>query len=168
MEDLAAVKERFRSFVLESDDDEGDGGCDLWCGQLDKDGYGRFKWDGEPTRANITAYELFIGPVPEGHVVRHSCDHPRCVRWRGPRPHLGTGTHLDNMDDKVRRGRQRGSEKIPRQQVEALRERATKGRLRGKKINLAREAKRLGVSKSTISMALKGKTWKVDLEGIEI
>lgn len=37
-------------------------------------------------------------------VSRHSCDNPPCINPE----HLAEGTHADNVDDKVSRGRQRG------------------------------------------------------------
>src|SRR5690606_2829424 len=47
------------------------------------------------------AYETWVGPIPDGHIVRHRCDNPPCINPI----HLETGTWGDNMKDKVERGR---------------------------------------------------------------
>lgn len=47
------------------------------------------------------AYETWVGPIPEGHVVRHKCDNPVCINP----DHLETGTQADNVQDAKRRGR---------------------------------------------------------------
>lgn len=54
------------------------GDCWLWTGALVK-GYGRTAWQGEQRPAHRLAYELAIGPIPDGLVVDHLCRVPACV-----------------------------------------------------------------------------------------
>lgn len=71
--------------------------CWFWRAGRDKQGYGVF-WDGEKNvRAHRFAYELWVGLIPEGQIVRHTCHTPSCVNP----DHLTTGTHQDNSNDKV-------------------------------------------------------------------
>ncbi len=50
--------------------------CWLWTGSLNADGYGNFRGRG----AHRVAYELVIGPIPEGHTLDHLCRVRHCVR----------------------------------------------------------------------------------------
>lgn len=43
------------------------------------DGYGRFTVNGERVRVHRFAYELLVGPIPDGHVLDHLCRNRRCV-----------------------------------------------------------------------------------------
>ena len=81
-------------------DVRGDDDCWPWLIGTDPDGYGRSKHVGEQ-RAHRVAYRLVCGPIPDGEIVRHTCDNPPCCNPR----HLLTGTHADNAQDKVDRGR---------------------------------------------------------------
>lgn len=147
--------ERFLAKVTKGKKDE----CWLWqVKSRDKDGYGQFKLNGKVERSHRVAYSLFVGPLSPKLVVLHSCDNPPCCNPS----HLTVGTHLDNMQDKSRKDRCRGTEKITRQQASEIRE----ARMRG--VPLERLARKYKVSLSTISMCDKGSNWKVNLDAIEI
>lgn len=49
-------------------------GCWLWCGYLDKDGYGQISDAGVNRTTHRTLYEHFNGKVEEGLVMSHLCD----------------------------------------------------------------------------------------------
>lgn len=57
--------------------------CWLWQGNTDRDGYGCLEVAGRFTRAHRFAYELLVGPIPEGltldHVWERGCRHHNCV-----------------------------------------------------------------------------------------
>lgn len=76
--------------------------CWNWTGALSR-GYGLLArgWKKSPYKAHRLAYELLIGEVPLGAVVRHKCDNPRCVNPE----HLELGTQRDNLRDAAARGR---------------------------------------------------------------
>lgn len=81
-------------------------GCWLWTA-ADTGRYGYFRLDGKVGQrrsigANRAAWLLYRGPIPEGMMVCHTCDTPICVNP----DHLFLGTPLDNMLDKVAKGRQ--------------------------------------------------------------
>jgi hypothetical protein len=42
-----------------------------------------------------------VGPIPDGMLVLHTCDNPPCVNP----DHLYLGTWKDNMQDRIKRGR---------------------------------------------------------------
>lgn len=89
------LEERFWEKVLKTET------CWLWKAGVSTDGYGKFQLDGRTRRAHAVAWELAARSVPDGHVLRHTCDNPLCVRV----DHLTTGTQKDNIRDCVARGR---------------------------------------------------------------
>lgn len=71
--------------------------CWLWKGKRRSHGYGVISVNGKPMGAHRVSYELFVGPIPEGLVVRHYvCNNPNCVNPE----HLKLGTSEDNAWDK--------------------------------------------------------------------
>lgn len=83
-------------------DKNGPNGCWVWTARPDGNGYGRFKLDDKSQYAHRVSWEWVNGPIPEGLCILHRCDNPLCVRS----DHLFLGTHRDNVDDKVKKGRQ--------------------------------------------------------------
>jgi hypothetical protein len=57
-------------------------------------------------RGSRRAYEQAYGPIPKGMCVCHTCDEPHCINPE----HLWLGTHADNIQDAIRKGRHRSSE----------------------------------------------------------
>lgn len=78
-----------------------DNGCWLWQGFVHVNGYGHGHHAQRKYRIHRLAYELFVGAIPEGMYVLHSCDVRRCCNP----DHLRPGTQKDNMADMVSRGR---------------------------------------------------------------
>ena len=56
--------------------------CWPWLGKLDGRGYGRIRIDkehGGSKRAHRVAYEIFVGPIPDGLTIDHLCRNRACV-----------------------------------------------------------------------------------------
>lgn len=74
--------------------------CWPWTGGTFHYGHGRFWIDGKELPAHRYGYSILVGP-PGDLFVCHSCDNPPCCNQR----HWFLGTALDNMRDKVAKGR---------------------------------------------------------------
>ena len=62
------VTDRFMAQVESATD-----GCWLWQAHGDAGGYGRFKFQERDALAHVVSYTLFVGPVPNGLQVDHTC-----------------------------------------------------------------------------------------------
>jgi hypothetical protein len=60
-------------------DRNGPGGCWVWTGGRKKAGYGQFLVDGKKVIAPRWAYREFVGSIPDGYEVDHTCTNPSCV-----------------------------------------------------------------------------------------
>lgn len=148
------LDERFWSKV----DKRGPNECWPWRANCDRLGYGRFTYTRQKhVTAHRMAFFLTHGHWPEPACL-HSCDNRPCCNPA----HLREGTHTDNMQDKVQRGRsnpQRGEQHHAARLTEAqILEART---LRETGVRLVDLAKRYDVSISTIARALRGETWAV-------
>lgn len=132
------------------------GDCWLWTGSRDKNGYGLMRVQGVTTRVNRIAWQVYTGEDPKHQHVLHSCDTPACIR----REHLRLGTHSDNMQDMVDKGRayRPTGEKNPKAVL--TQELAGKIRQLHKDGASAKAlAKLYGVARGTMYHLLAGRTW---------
>lgn len=74
--------------------------CWLWTKKLNPAGYGQFyagviyqRGSAGKTYAHRYAYELMVGPIPQGYDIDHLCRVRNCVRP----DHLEAVTHRENM-----------------------------------------------------------------------
>lgn len=134
--------------------------CWPWLGKsLAK--YGRFDYAGSQRYAHRVAWSLRHGEIPNGAVIRHTCDNPLCVNP----DHLDIGSQHDNVQDIYARGRwshRRGSGHG----------RALLGEDDARAIFVdprpSRElAEIYGVAEGTISNIRSGRTWKHVTHGLK-
>lgn len=119
-------------------------------------GHAQMRFNGKNVNVHRIAWILAYGPIPDGMVVRHRCDVPRCVNVA----HLELGTIADNNRDRVERGRGRagvgaanGHARFTADEVREIRRQAAAGRRQ------ARIAEDFGTNSSTISRIVTGRRW---------
>lgn len=87
--------ERFWNYVKKTDS------CWIWGGLKNENNYGMGNLNRKQQRAHRISWELHNGAIPSGLFVCHKCDNPPCVNPE----HLFLGTNLDNIKDRVAKGR---------------------------------------------------------------
>ena len=78
--------------------------CWLWQAAKDSHGYGAFRYQGKRVTASRLAYFLTYPEGDRNLFVLHRCDNPSCCNPK----HLFLGTHRENMQDKLNKGRPNG------------------------------------------------------------
>ena len=73
MDNIQAVEQRFWAKV------DPQGVCWEWVGSKISSGYGNFRFKGRTAKAHRVAYELLVGPIPEGMQLDHLCRNRACV-----------------------------------------------------------------------------------------
>jgi hypothetical protein len=129
--------------------------CWIWQRAKMKAGYGETCVDGEVVYAHRVAYELFVGPIPDGLVLDHLCRVRECLNPA----HLEPVTDMENR----RRG---GTVKLTEDQVREIKRRYRPGQPgrpsrhrvidRGTAAELAEE---FGVAVATVKAIARGYRW---------
>jgi HNH endonuclease len=135
----------------------GNAGCWLWGGRTNRKGYGVFMHNRKIMSAARVSYEQNVGAIPEGMHVLHTCDTPACCRP----DHLLLGTNIDNIADKMAKGRHRspkgedhGSVKMTEEKVKAIREANRRG------VTVASLSRMYQLSDSSVRDIVKERTWR--------
>lgn len=138
-------------------------GCWEWSGYLNKWGYGNFKvCNGGGRKSYLphrVSYEMFYNQqIPDGLLVCHKCDNPRCVNPS----HLWLGTNQDNINDMINKGRDKkaksennGNVKLTRESVNKMRELYSIGEYGSRELG-----EMFGVTKTQILYIVNYKSWK--------
>lgn len=130
-------------------------GCVEWPFGKDGFGYGCITYLGKKTRAHRVQWERHNRAIiPEGMVVRHSCDNASCVNPA----HLLIGTQADNIRDQEAhgnkaKGERKGGAKLTDAAVRMARD------LRAQGETVKSIAAKFGVHEGTMAQACRGKTW---------
>lgn len=137
-------------------------GCWLYQGEKVHNGYGRIYHKGKNVRVHRLSYSSFIGEIPSGIMVCHSCDVRNC--WNPG--HLFLGTAKENHADMWAKGRatlpprienKRGEDhpwsKLTTSDVIRIRELCASGQ------SQRSVGKLFGVRQGVVSSILRGKSW---------
>lgn len=133
----------------------GDKDCWPFTGYIDRNGRGHFHLNGKTKYAHQVSAWLYGIRVPDGKVICHRCDNAKCCNPG----HFFIGTQTDNIADMDNKGRRApyspnfidASVKYPREKIDQIKAMATSG------IRQFIIADSIGVSRSTVSLVLKGK-----------
>lgn len=150
-----SVQARFWSKVDVRGPDE----CWEWKPPKDNKGYGRLKAHATWFLATHISLGLSGRCRPPGLIALHSCDNPPCVNPQ----HLRWGTHKDNSNDAVLRGRmhdwrgRRSGSANPKAKITEIQVAIIRSATITNKSEMAR---RLGVKRYAILDIIHGRTWK--------
>lgn len=86
-----SVIKRLVSKILVDKDSE----CWCWQGHKNRKGYGQIKMHGKAHWAHRVSYSTFIGPIPDGLSIHHTCHNAECVNP----DHLTTVTVSENSKE---------------------------------------------------------------------
>ena len=83
-------------------------GCWIWVGYVGTNGYGTITFENRTRQAHRMSYETFVGPIPEGLDIDHSCHRPETCAGGKSCPHRRciNPDHLSPMtrENNARRG----------------------------------------------------------------
>jgi hypothetical protein len=132
-------------------------GCWIWTAAKYPNGYGAFLLRGFVTTAHRCSWMIFMGSIPDGMDVCHTCDVRACVNPE----HLWLGTPTENMADCMKKNRYYSPNRVKAGEANGM------ARLAVEDVLYIRESKerqidlaaRYGVKQGHISAIKLRKTW---------
>lgn len=125
--------------------------CWPWTGGGKGNGYGNVRINGTNIASHRLSYLLFVGEIPIGMEVCHTCDNRHCVNP----DHLLVGTRKDNVADMVHKGRAAGGKRkwLKEDHVQEILRRLSSGHSR-RKISV-----QMNINYSTVSAIARGDSY---------
>lgn len=130
--------------------------CWPWRGSITRGGYGQLSHGSAAVYAHRIAYLLWNGPIPDRQLVLHRCDNPPCCNPT----HLFLGTHQDNADDCVAKGRSRGRSPVGERMWNSKLTEALVREIRASDEPQKALAQRVGVSQALVSLVRRYRIWR--------
>jgi hypothetical protein len=141
--------EKMRRYVEDRCIPEPMSGCWIWLLSIGSHGYGQACTDrARVTVAHRVSFAAFVGPIPDGMLIQHSCDNRWCVAPH----HLSIGTDATNAIDKQRKGR--AAKKLTARDVRAIKLRLAAATESDKRIG-----RDFGVSGDSVACIRRRETW---------
>jgi len=133
--------------------------CWEWKGSIVNTGYGSVGKGGYrkgSIGAHRASYMINKGPIPKGMVVMHTCDNRACVNPN----HLKLGTHKENTQDMMRKGRHRFQAPLgERSSLSKITEAAARFIKKHTEIPAHEIAEAFGIKYCAVWRIRTGKTW---------
>ncbi len=133
-------------------------GCWEWQKHINPiSGYGYMSiGGGKQKTAHSVAYRLFIGEIPPGMIVCHTCDNRKCVYPL----HLWPGTHKQNTADCIKKNRFAVGESLPQSKLTPHDVAEIREMIASSSLSYPEIAARSGVTPSLVCCIAKNKIWK--------
>ena len=148
-------EEVFQWFMLGDPPTEG---CWDWRSSVSQ-GYGQFSMPGRHVLAHVVSHRIYNHHDPltdEKPFVLHSCDRGICCQPR----HLRAGSSPENVLDAVERGRNAFGQRVPQSRLTDESVIEIRRRYREDGVAQGILAEEFGVTQTTISCVVLGKTWR--------
>ncbi len=132
--------------------------CWLWIGSITNSGYGRFSASYKNAGydlAHRVSFEMHHRRLRPREIVMHICDVKLCVRPE----HLVAGSHADNTQDAIQKGRFPRGEDTSRAKLTNQQVRDIRSEYAPRKNSLAMLGRKYGVSFQLISQIIHRKNW---------
>ena len=149
-----SVVQRFWKYVHRGQDHQ----CWNWVGsKAVRGGYGQLSSKGLLLKAHRLSWEIHLGAIPEGMMIRHLCHNPSCCNPIHLLPGTAKDNHLDMQKagrmsvPETRRGEDFHDNKLTKSNVLDIYASQDRG------VDLANK---YGVSKSMISRIRRGRAWR--------
>ena len=131
-------------------------GCWVYTGKIINTGYGMIRAGDKMISAHRASYQAFIGEIPEGMFVCHSCDNKRCINPA----HLWVGTNQDNMRDMQQKGRHGSRTQPERLKLDEAKVRQIRELARDERNTQGEIAVMFSISRETANKVINRKAWR--------